>query len=149
MNLIAYSWSSFTSFIQIISFVGTYSFNLLSITLFLLPTIFLFKITFKKKTVYSLLISFLLIINVIYGSYKIKKFNEISLKNMPTTIRVISPKIEIDRFYKANSSEEIIKNIIEISKPINSEDTLFILPEGILTDIYLNDLKKYKKYFPT
>ena len=148
-NLIAYSWSSFTSFIQIISFVGTYSFNLLSITLFLLPTIFLFKITFKKKTVYSLLISFLLIINVIYGSYKIKKFNEISLKKIPTTIKVISPKIEIDRFYKENSSEEIIKNIIEISKPINSEDTLFILPEGILTDIYLNDLKKYKNIFQT
>ena len=146
-NLISYSLSELTSFIQVISFVGTYSFNLLSITLFLLPIIILFKISFKEKLLYSLITIFVLTANVIYGSYKIKNFDNLDIVKLPFDIRIISPKIEIDRFYLQNSSEKIINNLIEISNPDISQETLFIFPEGILTDIYLDDLKKFKKTF--
>ena len=42
-NLISFSWSSSTSFLQVLSFIGTYSFNLISITIFTLPFVFIFK----------------------------------------------------------------------------------------------------------
>ena len=41
-NLVAYSFAEYLNLIQILSIIGTYSLNLLSITIFLLPTIFLF-----------------------------------------------------------------------------------------------------------
>ena len=146
-NLISYSWSEFTNFIQIISIIGTYTFNLLSITLFLLPIIYFFKNNLKKKLFYSLSIIMILVVNVIYGLNKIKEFDEANINILPTNIKVVSPKIDIDRFYLENSSEKIINNLIEISNPIISQNTLFIFPEGILTDIYLDDLEKFKNIF--
>ena len=146
-NLISYSWSEFTNFIQIISIIGTYSFNLLSITLFLLPIIYLFKSNLKKKLFYSLSIILILVVNVIYGLNQIKEFDEANINMLPTNIKVVSPKIDIDRFYLENSSEKIINNLIEISDPIMSQNTIFIFPEGILTDIYLNDLEKFQNIF--
>ena len=44
-NMIVYSWTNYLNHIQILSLVGTYSFNLISITIFLLP----FLIFLKKK----------------------------------------------------------------------------------------------------
>ena len=41
-NLIAYSWTEYINSIQILSIIGTYSFNLLSITIFLIPSVFFF-----------------------------------------------------------------------------------------------------------
>ena len=41
-NLISYSWSDYLQSLQILSFIGTYSFNLLCITFFLIPTIIFF-----------------------------------------------------------------------------------------------------------
>ena len=46
-NLIAFAWTDYLSVIQILSLIGTYSFNLLSLTIFLIPTIILFN--YKKK----------------------------------------------------------------------------------------------------
>ena len=42
-NLIAYSWTDYLNFLQIVSFTGTYLFNLFSIIFFLIPTIIFFK----------------------------------------------------------------------------------------------------------
>ena len=50
-NLIAFSWVDYLSTIQILSFVGTYSFNLLSLTIFLIPTIIFFNYSKKKKNI--------------------------------------------------------------------------------------------------
>jgi len=49
-NLIAFSWSSSLSSLQILSLIGTYSFNLVSITIFSLPFVFFFK-NYKKKLI--------------------------------------------------------------------------------------------------
>ncbi len=42
-NLIAFSWTDYLSTLQVLSFIGTYSFNLLSLTIFLTPTVILFN----------------------------------------------------------------------------------------------------------
>ena len=39
-NLIVYSWTNYLNSLQILSLIGTYSFNLISITIFLLPSVF-------------------------------------------------------------------------------------------------------------
>ena len=45
-NLIAFSWVNYLNSIQVISSIGTYSFNLISITIFLLPFVIFFKKNF-------------------------------------------------------------------------------------------------------
>ena len=44
-NLIVYSWANYLNFLQILSIIGTYSLNLISITIFLFPLL----IVFEKK----------------------------------------------------------------------------------------------------
>ena len=50
-NLIVYSWTNYLNSIQILSLIGTYSFNLISITIFLLPLVIFFKKNLKFKLV--------------------------------------------------------------------------------------------------
>ena len=47
-NLIVFSWTDYLPFLQVLSLIGTYSFNLLSVTIFLIPTIILFN--YRKIT---------------------------------------------------------------------------------------------------
>ena len=146
-NLIAYSWTNYLSSIQIISFIGTYSFNLISITIFLLPlTIF-----FNKKLNFKILILFLLFLillsNHFYGNYKIKKDNDLYSDIEDFKIKIISPKISIDRFFEANNEEIIIKELIELSDPKKSDKTIFIFPEGALAGVNLEQLKNFKSIF--
>ena len=72
-NLIVYSWTKYLNSLQILSLIGTHSFNLISITIFLLPLLIIFEknIRFKISILMFLLIA--LICNNFYGSWKIKK----------------------------------------------------------------------------
>ena len=54
-NLIVYSLTDYINFIQILSFIGTYSLNLLSVTFFTIPAVFFFN----EKLIYKLLIGFI------------------------------------------------------------------------------------------
>ena len=49
-NLIAYSFTNYLEFLQILSYTGTYTFNLLCITLFFIPSLIFFN--YKKKIKY-------------------------------------------------------------------------------------------------
>jgi len=57
-NLIAYSFTDYLQLIQILSFVGTYTFNLLSITLFLIPVLIFYNYKKKKKNIFIILFYF-------------------------------------------------------------------------------------------
>ena len=50
-NLIAFAWTDYLSILQILSFIGTYAFNLLALTIFLIPTIVFFNHKKKNKTI--------------------------------------------------------------------------------------------------
>ena len=146
-NLIAYSWTNYLSFLQIISSVGTYAFNLLSITIFLFPFIFFFKINYKSKFLITLFLSFLLISNQIYGKWKVSELESKNKIDLGFTIKVISPKIDIKRFLDFNDAEKTLNELVLLSKPNYSEKTIFIFPEGILSGIFLQDLKNYNDLF--
>jgi len=146
-NLIAYSFTDYLQLIQILSFVGTYAFNLLSITLFLVPTIIFFNYKKKKKILLLFFSILLLSINFFYGSFIIKKNEEIDKTNLNFIIKIISPKIDINRFFQNEEPEEKILDLIKLSKPNNLENTVFVFPEGVLSNIYLQDLKNYSYIF--
>ncbi len=146
-NLHAYSWTNYPIFLQVLSFIGTYSFNLLSITIFLIPSIFFSQYNTKLKSIIFFSSVFLLTLNYLYGSMIINNYNQSDRKKINTTIKIISPKIEINRFFHNEEPSEIIMELIKLSNPDFKKDTIFIFPEGILTSLYLEDLNSYRELF--
>ena len=73
-NLWGYSWSWFTEIIQILNPIGLFAFNLLVITVYLVPTIFFLR---KSELKYLKLgfISLLVFTNYLYGNYTINNNN--------------------------------------------------------------------------
>ena len=145
-NLIAYSFTDYLELLQILSYVGTYTFNLLCITLFFMPAIVFFNYNKKKKILLLLFPIFLLSLNFFYGSFIIKK-EKFDQENLNFIIKIISPKIDINRFFQNEEPEETILDLIKLSKPNKLEKTVFIFPEGVLSNIYLQDLENYSYIF--
>ena len=89
----------------------------------------------------------MLIANFFYGSIILKNNEKINTRNLNFVIKIISPKIEIKRFFEDENPEKIISELVQLSKPNNIEKTIFIFPEGALSNIYLEDLKNYSYIF--
>ena len=98
-NLIVFSWTDYLPFLQVLSLIGTYSFNLLSVTIFLIPTIILFNYTKNTKLIFLVFATVILIINFFYGSLILKNNKKINETNLNFVIKIISPKIDINRFF--------------------------------------------------
>ena len=145
-NLIVFSWSNYINSLQILSLIGTYSFNLISITFFSFPFLIFIKKNLKFRLLITFSLLFILILNHTYGSWIIKKDNN-DLRSLEYKIKILSPKIEIERFLEFGDPEKTIQELINLSKPNKSEKTIFIYPEGILTNIYFEDLKLFKNNF--
>ena len=146
-NLIVYSWSNYITFIQSLSLVGTYSLNLISITIFCLPVILLSNKSnkFKVMTIISLIL--ILFLNHFYGTLRIQKLKKVPEKELNFNVKVISPKINLQRFFKEKNSNEIIKEIINLSNPKKINKTVYIFPEGILPAIKFHDLRTFREIF--
>ena len=148
-NLIVFSWSSSLSSLQILSLIGTYSFNLVSITIFSLPFVFFFKNYKKTKIFITFFLLITISLNYFYGFQILKKKDNINLISSDYVVKIISPTISIDRFLKNIKEDKILNDLIELSDPEKDKKTIFIWPEGVLPNIYLNELKKYKNEFST
>jgi len=146
-NLIAFAWTDYLSILQILSFIGTYAFNLLSLTIFLIPTVILFNYKNRIKLSFLTFATIVLIVNFFYGSIILKNDEKSNEKNLNFVIKVISPKIEINRFFEEENPEKIISELVQLSEPNYNEKTIFIFPEGAFSSIYLEDLKNYNYIF--
>ena len=146
-NLVAFAWADYIYFLQTLPFIGTYSFNLLSVTFFLIPTIILFKYSKFTKLSFLAFSLTILTINFFYGSLIIKNNEKISDTNLDFIIKIISPNIDIARYFENESPEKIISELVSISNPNDLEKTIFIFPEGVLPNVYLKDLKNYSYIF--
>ena len=146
-NLISFSFVNYLEFIQILSITGTYAFNSIIILLFLLPTILFFN--YKKNFKISIFVLSLLVIftNYLWGNLNLRNFESTEKKNLDFTIKIISPSININRYFQNENPKEFIFELIKISEPNPKNQTLFIFPEGILSSIYFEDLKKFKSLF--
>ena len=145
-NLISFSFSKSIYFIQILSIIGTYSFNLICISLFTVPALFILR----KSRIEIMICFFYIIVSVgflIFGHIKNDNFNSLeSIKN-PYTIKAISSNISIDKFYSSQDELKIINELIELSVPTKKVPTIFLWPEGIISDSYLRDMYVYKDLF--
>ena len=147
-NLIAYSFSNQTEFIQINSLVGIYGFNLLCITLFSIPAIWFIKKS--KKNIYCIFIVGILVIsNLIYGYVSL---NNLSIKSDKNNVNIvtISTKVSLERFYSSNVDEySIIQNLVKLSDPKRyfGKKTIFVWPEGVLPLTNMNNINSYKEIF--
>ena len=145
-NLIAFSFSENVYFIQILSIIGTYSFNLICISLFTVPALFILRNSRKEVIV---CFSFIIISVgfLIYGNIKNNKFESLESVKNSYIIKAISSNISLDRFYSEQNELKIINELITISAPIKNEPTIFIWPEGIIPDSYVSDMDIYKDLF--
>ena len=145
-NLISFSFSKSIYFIQILSIIGTYSFNLICISLFTVPALFILR---KSRT--EIMICFFFIsVSVgflIFGHLKNDNYNSLESVRNSYTIKAISPNISLDRFYSKQDELKIINELIELSDSKKIEPTIFLWPEGIIPDSYLRDMSIYKNLF--
>ena len=126
-NLIAFSFVNYLEFIQILSITGTYAFNSLVILLFLFPTILFFN--YKRKIKISIFIVSLLALftNYFWGDLNLRQFELTEKKDLGFNIKIISPTININRYFQNENPSEFILELINISEPNPSIETLFIL----------------------
>jgi len=146
-NLIVYSWTNYLNSIQILSLIGTYSFNLISVTIFSLPFLIFFKKKLKFKVFMILFLLFILTCNDFYGYRKIKSDEKLYTEFKDFKIKIVSPKISINRFFQPNNEGIIIEELIELSNPNILHNTIFVFPEGALAGVNLNKLKSFKEIF--
>jgi len=145
-NLISSSFSNSIYFIQILSIIGTYSFNLICISLFTVPALFILRNSIKEIII---CFSFILLSTafLIFGKIKNDNFNSLeSIKN-PYSIKAISSNISLDRFYSKKDELKIINELIDLSTTEKTEPTIFLWPEGIIPDSYLSEMSVYKDIF--
>ena len=145
-NLISFSFSSSIYFIQILSIIGTYSFNLICISLFTIPAIFILRNS-RKEIIVCLFFILVSISFLVFGKIRNYNFNSLESVKNPYTIKAISSNISLDRFYSKQDELKIINELIELSAPTKKKPTIFLWPEGIIPDSYVRDMKLYKNLF--
>ena len=61
-------------------------------------------------------------------SLELMKSKNLQTEILPLEIKILSTKIPIERFYSSLDNEEIIKKLINLSNPIENQETIFIWP---------------------
>ncbi len=146
-NLIVYSFSNILEFIQVTSLIGTYALNILCITFFTIPAIFVLREN-KKETFATIIFLLLPIVFFIIGSFKIQSFKSLKAIENNHVIRAVGSNINLDRFYGDNiDTRKVIDELIDLSDPDLDVKTLFLWPEGIIPNINQNELKQFKFLF--
>ena len=145
-NLISFSFSNNIYFIQILSIIGTYSFNLICISIFTVPALLILK---KSRIEILVSIFFVLLSTtfLVFGYIKDNNFKSLESVKNPYVIKAISSNISLDRFYSKKDELKIINELIKLSSSKKTEPTIFLWPEGIIPDSYLGDMSIYKNLF--
>ncbi len=146
-NLISFSFVNYIEFIQLLSITGTYAFNSLIILLFLSPAGFIFN--YKKNLKINIMIFFIILVstNYFWGKSSLRQYKLNENIDLGITIKIISPKININRYFQNENPGDLISELIDFSQPNLSNETLFIFPEGILSSVYFDELRQYKTLF--
>ena len=145
-NLIIYSFSKNISFLSFISVIGTYSLNLLLITFFTAPALYIMRRS-KKEIILSILILLFPILLFTFSSFQKKVFFSKDLKKNPYTIRVIGSNISLDRFYDNIDAKSTIDELIKLSSPNQDKKIFFLWPEGIIPNTYQDEFDLYSDQF--
>jgi len=144
-NLWAYSTSSLTEILQILNFAGLYLYNLIVITLYVLPSIIFFKISLTKK-ILCISSAFLIILALyIFGNYQINKNQKILAQtDQKSFVKVVSPNFDLKYGLSVNEIEDRFKKIVRYSEPNKDKKTLFIWPEGVFSGYSFDEIIVFK-----
>ncbi len=131
-NLISFSFVNYLEFIQLLSIIGTYAFNSIIILIFLLPTILFFN--HKKNIKLSIFFFSIVLVSSIHlwGKSNLRQYELNKNIDLDFTIKIISPKINIKRFFQNENPIELISELIDISEPNPSNKTIFFQMVKIL-----------------
>ena len=147
-NLWAYSYSWIPEILQSLNKLGLFAFNLIAITLFMIPAVIFFRISNIKKFLILSLISIIFLFSFIYGETTINKNQKILTSiNTKFNIKVISPNFELEY---GLSKDQIIKRyekLIRYSEPKKNLKTLFVWPEGAFSGYSYDELTILKEKF--
>ena len=151
-NLWAYSTVWLSEIIQIVNFIGFYSYNLFLITVFTLPIIIFFRISSTKKIIYFISIIFFILSLFIFGNYEINKNKKKLIANNDNIfIKIVSPNFDLKYGLTERQIEERFKKLIRYSNPEKGKKTVFIWPEGVFSGYSYDDIIIFKdlikKYF--
>ena len=138
-NLWAYSFSWSQESLQILSYIGIFSFNLIAITFFFLPAV----VFFKKKTKYLFIGFFIILVfsNYFYGSYKINS-KEIDTNLDKLNFKIVTAGIDLSEF---KNQKLVLSKLILMSEPNKDQKTIFVWPEGVILDENFKNKKELKK----
>ena len=147
-NLWAYSFSSSTEIIQILNILGLYAFNLIVITLFMMPALLFFKISTSKKYLFFFLIFLFFVIFYVFGNYKINQNEKnLNLIDKKFKIKVISPNFDLKYNLRFDQIEKRLEKLIRYSEPTKNLKTLFIWPEGVFSGYSYDEISGLKDTF--
>ena len=151
-NLWAYSTVWLSEIIQIVNFIGFYSYNLFLITVFTLPIIIFFRISTTKKIIYFISIIFFILSLFVFGNYEINKNKKKLIANNDNIfIKIVSPNFDLKYGLTERQIEERFKKLIRYSNPEKGKKTVFIWPEGVFSGYSYDDIIIFKdlikKYF--
>ena len=128
------------------SVIGTYSFNLLVISFFTAPAIYIMRRS-KKEIILTIFMLLFPILLFTFSSSQKKIFYSKELKENSYTIRVIGSNISLDRFYKNTDAESVINELIKLSSPNQEKKIFFLWPEGIIPNTYQDEFDLYSDQF--
>jgi apolipoprotein N-acyltransferase len=144
-NLISYSWSFSLENIQILKFIGTYTFNFFSILIFSIYFNSFWPVQFKKILINSFFLFFILISNYLFGKIIIKNTEFIHYNDFK--IKIVQPNINIAKTWGIENEKRNLNLLLSLSKVNKDEKTLIVWPEGMIQQTNPKDLHKYKEYF--
>jgi len=146
-NLIAFSFSNYPKFLSIISIIGTYGFNTICISLFLIPGLLYLRNSLINRFACGIFFLLLIFFNI-YGNYYSNNFLKLEKIKLDYQIRAIASNFEIEKFYNNFLAEEIIKELIKISDPTSTtKKTLFLWPESIIPGVTRDQFQNYSYLF--
>ena len=115
--------------IQIFSFVGSFSTNIIVLTMSTLP--FIFFSNFKRKNTLSLVLLIPIIILFFCGI--LKYYNKSSLKNTDQLVTIVQPNIKQKNKWILKNREQHLNNLLELStkyrNSFNNKNRIIIWPE--------------------
>ena len=115
--------------IQIFSFVGSFSTNIIVLTMSILP--FVFFSNFKRKNTLSLVLLIPIIILFFCGI--LKYYNKSSLKNTDQLVTIVQPNIKQKNKWILKNREQHLNNLLELStkyrNSFNNKNRIIIWPE--------------------
>ena len=116
-NLISFSFVNYIEFIKLLSITGTYAFNSIIILIFLMPTILFFNLKKNIKLSVFFLSIILFSVNHFWGKSNLRQYDLNEKRDLGFTVKIISPKINIKRFFQNEDPIEFISELIYISEP--------------------------------